>query len=184
MKRFLPILLVIIGFSGFLAAQILWHSLPTNAGQIDQEKGREQLFNSLFQELKLTSTKGSVLELKNLKTPLVVLNFWASWCVPCLKEFPSLIALQKKYGDKVTVVGVNGDEEEPLPLVEKTSQKYGLDFPQVLDPKSEISDRFLITSYPYTVIYHRGKVVHVALKAQDFMDEHLLSKINSALTAP
>jgi thiol-disulfide isomerase/thioredoxin len=184
MKRFLPILLVILGFSGFLAAQILWQSRPTNAGQIDQEKGREQLFNSLFQELKLTTTKGPPIELKSLKSPLVVLNFWASWCVPCLKEFPSLVAFQRKYGDKVTVVGVNGDEEEPLPLVEKTAKKYELDFPQVLDPKSHISDRFLITSYPFTVIYHRGKVVHVAHKVQDFMDEGLLGKVNSALSSP
>ncbi len=183
MKRFLPILLVTIGFSGFLAAQILWHSLPSTAGQIDQEKGREQLFNNLYQELKLTGTKGQVVELKSVRTPLVALNFWASWCLPCLKEFPSLVAFQRKYGDKLTVLGINGDEENPLPLVEKTSQKYNLDFAQVLDPKSEISDRFLITSYPYTVIYHRGKVIHIAFKAQDFMDEALLAKVNSALSS-
>lgn len=182
MKKFLPILLVILSFSGFICVQILWSSRPTNAGQIQQDKSKEQLFENLFQELKLTTTTNQTIELKSLKTPLVVVNFWASWCLPCLKEFPSLVEFQKKYGDRMTLIGVNGDEETPLELVEKTSAKYGLKFPQVLDPKSLISDRFLITSYPYTVIYHHGKVVHISHKEQNFADKELLARVDGVLS--
>jgi thiol-disulfide isomerase/thioredoxin len=183
MKKFLPILLVILSFSGFICVQILWNSRPSSASQIGQDKAKEQLYENLFKELKLTTTTNQTIELKSLKTPLVVVNFWASWCLPCLKEFPSLLEFQKKYGGRMTLIGVNGDEETPLELVEKTSAKYGLKFPQVLDPKSLISDRFLITSYPYTVIYHNGRVVHISYKIQDFTDKDLIARVDEALSS-
>jgi thiol-disulfide isomerase/thioredoxin len=183
MKKFLPILLVVLSFSGFICVQILWNSRPSSASQMGQDKSKEQLYENLFKELKLTTTTNQTIELKSLKTPLVVVNFWASWCLPCLKEFPSLLEFQKKYGSRMTVIGINGDEETPLELVEKTSKKYGLAFPQVLDPKSEISDRFLITSYPYTVIYHHGKVVHISHKIQDFTDKDLIARVDGALSS-
>ena len=42
----------------------------------------------------------------------VVLNFWATWCPPCVEEIPSLVAMQKQLGDKVVVLAVSTDEEE------------------------------------------------------------------------
>jgi len=42
----------------------------------------------------------------------VVLNFWATWCPPCVEEIPSLVALQKQLGDKVVILAVSTDEDE------------------------------------------------------------------------
>lgn len=181
MKKFLPFAIVVLGFTGFLSMQIAWDIFHTNAQQIDQDKGQYQLLENLFQELKLPTTKGQSVELKSLKTPLVVINFWASWCLPCLKEFPSLIGFEKKFADQVTIIGINGDEENPEKEIEKVSTKFGLDFIQVPDPGSEISDRFKVNAYPYTVIYHAGKVLHVSQKMQDFLSDEFLKKIEGAL---
>lgn len=41
----------------------------------------------------------------------VVLNFWATWCPPCVEEIPSLVALQKQLGDKVVILAVSTDED-------------------------------------------------------------------------
>jgi len=48
----------------------------------------------------------------NLKGKIVLVDFWASWCLPCAESFPVLDALQKKYGDKLVVLAVNVDEKE------------------------------------------------------------------------
>lgn len=181
MKKFLPLLIVVLGFTGFLSAQLIWDRFQLNAQQIDQDKGKHQLFNNLYRELKLTTYDKKVIEPKSIKTPLVVFNFWASWCLPCLKEFPSLVEFQKKYGDKVTIVGFNGDEENPDRHIREVSKSYKLDFAQVADPKSEISDKFMIVSYPYSIVYHQGKVIHVSHKIQNFMEPEFLATIDSAL---
>jgi len=47
----------------------------------------------------------------NLKGKVVIVDFWASWCLPCAKSFPVLDELQKKYGDRLVVLAVNIDEK-------------------------------------------------------------------------
>jgi cytochrome c biogenesis protein CcmG, thiol:disulfide interchange protein DsbE len=50
--------------------------------------------------------------LRDLRGKIVVLNFWATWCPPCVEEMPSLIAMQKQMKDKVTVLAISTDESE------------------------------------------------------------------------
>ena len=47
----------------------------------------------------------------NFRGKIVIVDFWASWCVPCAKSFPVLDELQKTYGDRLIVIGVNVDEK-------------------------------------------------------------------------
>ncbi len=183
MKKFLPPTILLLGFFGFLATQVAWDTFHLRAQQVNAEKSKDQLFETLFQETKLTTIDQKVLELKSLKSPIVVVNFWASWCVPCLKEFPSLIAFKKKFGDSATVIGVNGDEEDGLKEVEKTRNKYELNFHHVLDPQSLVSDKFLVKAYPFSVVYVKGKVAHISHKIHDFMEKDFVAKIESALTS-
>ena len=181
MKKFLPVIVLVMGFCGFLSVQIGWDLFHLNAQHVHQDKEKDQLFENLFKETKVTTIDSQVVELKTLKSPIVVVNFWASWCLPCLQEFPSLVAFKKKYGSPVTVVGINGDEEEPEKAVEKTKLKYQLDFHHVLDPKSAISDKFLVAAYPFSLIYVNGKVTHISGKILDFMNKELIAKVDSAL---
>ena len=71
-----------MAFSGFLSTQILWDTFHLNAEQVDQDKQKHSVYESAFQGLKLTTTKSTSIELKNEKEPIILLNFWASWCVP------------------------------------------------------------------------------------------------------
>ena len=50
-------------------------------------------------------------QLSQLRGKPVLLNFWATWCPPCVEEVPSLVALQQQMGDKVTVLAVSMDED-------------------------------------------------------------------------
>jgi thiol-disulfide isomerase/thioredoxin len=97
---------------------------------------------------------GRTVSLADLKAPVVVVNLWATWCAPCVKEMPTLAALQAAYPGRVRVVPVSmdrlGDREKarafiaehaPLPFYQ--DPKYALAF--ALDPPAE--------GFPTTVIY-------------------------------
>ena len=51
-------------------------------------------------------------QLSQLRGKPVLLNFWATWCPPCVQEVPDLVALQQQMGDKVIVLAVSMDEDE------------------------------------------------------------------------
>lgn len=185
MKKYIPVLLFIMAFSGFLSTQILWDSYHLNAQQVDQDKQKHSVYEAAFQGLKLTTTKSTSIELKNEKEPIIVLNFWASWCVPCLKEFPSLVQFQEKFKGKVKVIGINGDEDpaEAAKLVAKTADKYKLNFESATDSESAIGNKFMVATYPVSIVFHHGKVIFVSKKIHNFMDKNFVSMIESELKA-
>ncbi len=183
MKKYIPILLFIMAFSGFLSTQILWDTFHLNAQQVSEDKQKYSVYETSFQGLKLTTTKSTSIELKNEKEPIIILNFWASWCVPCLKEFPSLVKFQEKFKGQVKVIGINGDEDTPEELVKKTEAKYHLNFESAIDPDSAIGNKFLVATYPVSLVFHHGKVIFVSKKIHDFMDESFVSMIESTLKA-
>ncbi|WP_114662628.1 TlpA disulfide reductase family protein [Polynucleobacter necessarius] len=64
--------------------------------------------------LVLNNLSGKPIDISNFKNKVVVVNFWASWCEPCRKEFGELIELQEKYGSKgLVVLAVNLAEMKP-----------------------------------------------------------------------
>ena len=66
-----------------------------------------------------------------LKGKIVIVDFWASWCLPCAESFPVLDELQKKYGDKLVVIAVNVDEKAAN--MEKFLKKHPVSFTLVRD---------------------------------------------------
>lgn len=182
-KKLIPILLFIMAFSGFLSTQILWDTFNSNAELVDADKQKYSVYETNFQTLNLTTTKNTTIELKKETTSIVILNFWASWCVPCLKEFPSLVEFQDKYKGKVKVIGINGDTENSLELIRKTEAKHKLNFESVADPQEKISEKFMIRTYPVSIVYHKGKVIFVNQKLHNFMDPEFLSLIDDSLKA-
>ncbi len=183
MKKIIPVLLFIMAFAGFLASQILWDSYDLNAKQVEQDKQKHSVYETNFQGLKFTTSKGTTVELRNENSPIIVLNFWASWCIPCLKEFPGLVKFQDKYKGQVKVYGINGDEENPLENIQKIEKKYALNFESALDADSAISNRFLINTYPVSIVFHKGRVIYVNKRIHDFMASDFLSVIDEALKA-
>jgi thiol-disulfide isomerase/thioredoxin len=183
MKKIIPVLLFIMAFAGFLASQILWDNYDLNAKQVEQDKQKHSVYETNFQGLKFTTTKGTMVELRTESSPIIILNFWASWCIPCLKEFPSLVKFQEKYKGQVKVFGINGDEENPAQEVQKVEKKFGLNFEQVLDADSAISNRFLINTYPVSIVFHKGHVIYVNKRIHDFMAPDFIALIDEALKA-
>jgi len=65
-------------------------------------------------EIDLPDAKGEKVALSSLRGNLVIVDFWASWCGPCIKEQPLLLKLHNAYPDKLSIYGVSMDTKKPL----------------------------------------------------------------------
>jgi thiol-disulfide isomerase/thioredoxin len=94
---------------------------------------------------------GGTFRLSDHEGKVILLNFWATWCGPCVGEMPAFTWLVEKYGDRLALAAVNCEEDEST--VRSFLSANGYTFPVVLDPKGEIG-RGLYPSdgIPYTVI--------------------------------
>jgi thiol-disulfide isomerase/thioredoxin len=111
-------------------------------------------------EVSFTDLAGHQVALAAFKGKLVLLNLWATWCQPCLEEMPSLVKLQEKIEDKLTVVAVSEDRRGK-DAVEPFVAKHGFDTLKIyLDPKSTVGHAFSVRGLPTTlVIDTKGQLV-------------------------
>ncbi|WP_410785992.1 TlpA family protein disulfide reductase [Kribbella sp. C-35] len=72
---------------------------------------------------------------------VVVLNVWGSWCPPCRKEAPELVAASKELGSAVQFIGLNTRDLDPAPA-KKFVQEFGVPFPSIYDPNGKALLRF------------------------------------------
>jgi len=112
-------------------------------------------------ELKLKDLYGAEQSLANYKGRIVILNFWATYCVPCRQEMPELSAIQNEFAALgVQVIGASTDEAEDRPKVLKFIKEVKINFPVWLGASSADTLRFGVgTALPATVIIDKnGKV--------------------------
>jgi thiol-disulfide isomerase/thioredoxin len=98
------------------------------------------------------------LGLDKLRGQVVMVNFWASWCEPCRKEFPLLDQIYKKYKSAgFTLVGVNvePDAKDAESFIAKTP----VSFPIVFDKDSTVSKQYHVAGMPTTVLIDRKGVL-------------------------
>ncbi len=80
--------------------------------------------------LSLEDLDGNARSLEEHRGQVVVLNFWATWCLPCVEEMPLLAALQESHGPRgVQVIGVSTDAPDRIRLVRRFVRRHDLDFP-------------------------------------------------------
>jgi len=95
--------------------------------------------------------------LHELKGKIVILNFWATWCPPCVEEMPSLVALQAKMKDQVTVLAVSVDVDEGA--YKKFIKDHGVNLLTVRDPDQKSNTLYGTFKYPETYVIDRNGVV-------------------------
>jgi thiol-disulfide isomerase/thioredoxin len=111
-------------------------------------------------ELPVIDSNGKTLKLSDLKGKAVLLNFWATYCVPCKTEMPWLVKMQQQYGPQgLQIVGVTKDGDSEKTALEFT-KKMGINYP-VLAGSEKVEDSYGgINGLPTTFFIDRsGKVV-------------------------
>src|ERR1035438_7857954 len=95
----------------------------------------------------------------NFGGKVLILNFWASWCAPCVQEIPSLNQIQKMFASQgLVVLGVNVDSKEEL--YRKMLQRFQVTFQTVRDPQENINYQYGTYKVPESYIIDRnGKVL-------------------------
>jgi thiol-disulfide isomerase/thioredoxin len=130
------------------------------AGDQPSARAQEALLTATFRDL-----EGKPQALSQWRGNVVVLNFWATWCAPCVEEIPIFVELQERYRDRGLVfVGIAIDRKDPVMAF---AHKMGINYPVVLGEMDAISlSRELGNSaggLPFTAILDRqGKMIKSA----------------------
>ena len=122
--------------------------------------------------------QGAPVSLERLRGRVVVVDFWASWCEPCRRAFPSLSALQSRYRDRgLTVVGVSVDEDRAS--AQRFVSELRPNFSIVHDTTHQIAERWSPPSMPTTYVVGRDGRLLVELSGAD--TQHLEARVQDAL---
>lgn len=117
----------------------------------------------------IASSKGRVL----------IINFWATWCAPCVKEFPGMVAVRQQYPESdLTMIGISVDYN--VRPVENFVKQNKVNFPIYLD-NGDISKMMSIKSIPRTLIFNRNgeKVLdHLGYISEESF-RHVIEKVRS-----
>lgn len=103
---------------------------------------------------------GGELALRDLRGEVVVLNVWATWCGPCVREMPALEAVHREFADEgVRVVGVSIDRGAAEAEVRRFVEDHDITFTILLDPDQQVSTLYRLLGVPATILIDRDGVI-------------------------
>jgi thiol-disulfide isomerase/thioredoxin len=131
-------------------------------------------------EFHFKTDQGREVSATNFGGKILVLNFWATWCAPCVREIPSLDEFQKQFKDKgVVVVAVSVDKNEDK--YKTFLKRFGVGFDTYRDPSTDVSAEYGTFQYPESYIIKDGKVARKLISEQNWMGDDMVQYVKSLL---
>lgn len=173
--------LSILFLGALIVAAALWalpqvQALRTNSspgvhvGQVAPEIKVRQLENG---------KPGATVSLSSLRGKPVVVNFWATWCVPCRAEFPALDSAYRQFKDskQLAVIGVNTQGEDSGADAQQFLGEVGATFPIWMTNDTSVEDSYRLAALPMTVFIDRDGIVRDVViggpMTSDFIQQEL-----------
>lgn len=131
-------------------------------------------------EFSIVTSSGQRITPTSFGGKVLVLNFWATWCPPCLQELPSLNEFQRQFaGSGVVVVGVSIDKNEQK--YRRFLQHVPLAFQTARDGSADIANRYGTFQYPETYVIKDGRIVRKYAQAENWTSDEIAQFVHSLL---
>ncbi len=130
------------------------------------------------QAFTLTDSKGKTHTLAQYKGKWVLVNFWATWCPPCLQEIPDLVALHENKKNNLVVLGIAMDYHNPQDVLQFADQMM-VSYPIILGDAKIAAQIGAVTGLPTTYLYNpQGKMVayNVGALTRETVERYISSK--------
>lgn len=127
---------------------------------------------------------GGQLSLAELRGMVVLVNFWASWCLECRPEMPVLERLHREFASRgLAVIGINVREGKEA--VRRYAKNLGLTFPLILDPDGKINAQYGVIGLPTTFVVGRnGQAVALAIGPREWGSAPAHALLQALLSEP
>lgn len=149
-------ILSLLLFAG-LVAVLVWGALDRESatgGSGSTLPGREA------PAFTLESFDGGTLSLSDFQGQPVIINFWASWCVPCRQEAPALEAVWQRFRDEgLVVIGINQPRSDPEEQARSFLEEFGVTYPNVFDTQGFSGIDYGVSGIPVTFFVDREGIV-------------------------
>jgi len=132
-------------------------------------------------QLKLNTFDDKLMDISKYKGRVILLNFWASWCRPCVKEIPSLVRLQQQFDQddfKIVTINVGESKEQIVEFMKKVK----LELPIMLDADGQAVKDWGVYAYPSSLILDRKGVIRYAYRgALEWDSQSIINTIKGLL---
>lgn len=129
-----------------------------------------------YKDITLTDPRGNAISISDYvgKNKVILIDFWASWCGPCIKEMPNVVEAYKQYKDKgFEIIGISMDEDRGRWM--SAIDRLGMTWPHMSDLKgwnSEAAKLYGIESIPYTLLLDQdGKIIDSNLRGNQLLNK-------------
>lgn len=169
-----------------LPEEVFAWTVPAGAREFEQDqpagdKDSQQLVGATAPAFKLKGMDDKEVALADLKGSVVVLDFWATWCGPCVASMPALDAIHKEFSEKgLKLFALNLREEKKT--VEQFLAAKSLSLPVLLDEQGRVANQYAVSGIPQTVVIGKDGVIRKVFVGFGGDDAPLRSAIEAALS--
>ena len=122
----------------------------------------------------LTSLEGESVALSDHQGQAVMINFWATWCPPCLAELPLIESFAESHAEKLVVLAVNAGEEKASVL--NFVNEFGYDLQFILDPTNSLASQYQVRGLPTSVFIDQQGMIqgtHIGVLNESLLSNYL-----------
>ena len=155
----------------------------------DAARARELIANpvrarkNFVPDFELTTLEGERVSAKALRGKVVLLDFWGTWCAPCVSAVPSLRKMSERTaGDPFVLLSISNDQDEKV--LRAFVSRYEMEWPQVWDGNRAFTSQSQVNSFPtYVLVGHDGEILYTASGWSTRIEREIGKKVTSAIQA-
>ena len=149
--------------------------VTANESELKPYKGKQHI------PLKLSDYNEKVVDINDYSNQVVLLNFWASWCKPCIKEIPSLVRLQNQFNHndfRIITINIGESKEQISEFVKKLK----FDLPILFDTNGDAVKEWGVYAYPSNFVLDKNGVIRYAYRgALEWDSQSIINTIKTLL---